>query len=141
MPPKSKKKSARTAGHKNKKKMKKYAIDYTEGSGSGCNELFNTREDAERHMQLFWTPEEREGCEVIEVEVGYLILMQIGDKTSRYVWRTEDVDNGGSIDCPNGWADTYPTREEAEKVMEELQDYAESKEMQNTTFWIDEITQ
>lgn len=48
--------------------MKKYMIDYTQGSGSGCDTLFNSREDAEFHMKL-WTAEERKGCEIVEVEV------------------------------------------------------------------------
>jgi hypothetical protein len=48
--------------------MKKYMIDYTEGSGSGCDELFDTYQDAEYHMS-FWTEKEREGCVIVEVEV------------------------------------------------------------------------
>ena len=48
--------------------MKKYLIDYTAGSGSGCDELFDTREDAEFHMS-FWTDDERKNCEIVEVEV------------------------------------------------------------------------
>lgn len=48
--------------------MKKYMIDYTEGSGSGCDKLFDTKEEAERHM-MFYTDKEREGLEVVEVEV------------------------------------------------------------------------
>lgn len=48
--------------------MKKYIIDYTEGSGSGCDKLFDTYEDAERHM-MFYTAKEREGLEIVEVEV------------------------------------------------------------------------
>lgn len=77
---------------------------------------------------------------VVEVmnKTGYTVLMEKGDTGSRYVWSTDDVDNGGSIDSPNGWADTYPTREEAEEVLSELQDYAESKDMQNINFWIHE---
>ena len=49
--------------------MKKYMIDYTEGSGSGCDKLFDTREDAEWHMNTFYTEDERKGLEVVEVEV------------------------------------------------------------------------
>ena len=45
----------------------KYRIEYMRGSGSGCDELFDTYEDAEFHMS-FWTPEEREGCAIVEVE-------------------------------------------------------------------------
>ena len=48
--------------------MKKYLIDYTEGSGSGCDQLFDTYEAAEFHMS-FWTDKEKEGCEIVEVEV------------------------------------------------------------------------
>ena len=48
--------------------MKKYMIDYTQGSGSGCDELFDTIEDAQRHMML-WTNKEREDCVIVEVEV------------------------------------------------------------------------
>lgn len=44
-----------------------YMIDYVDGSGSGCDTIFDTREDAERHMS-FWTAEERKGCEIVEVE-------------------------------------------------------------------------
>jgi hypothetical protein len=118
--------------------MKKYMIDYTEGSGSGCDKLFDTRDDARFHMD-FYTDKEREGLEVVEVEVGYLVTMYIGDKKSRYVWRTEDVDDGGSVDCPNGSADIFPTWDDAEVVLEELQNYAESKGMLNTSFWIKEV--
>lgn len=49
--------------------MKKYMIDYTEGSGSGCDKLFDTREVAEWHMNTFYTEDERKGLEVVEVEV------------------------------------------------------------------------
>jgi hypothetical protein len=57
------------------------------------------------------------------------------------VWRTEDVGTGGSVDCPNGWDDTYPTRDEAEAVMDELEEYAEDKGYSNCTFSIEEVTQ
>lgn len=43
-------------------------IDYTEGSGSGCDQLFDTYEAAEFHMS-FWTDKEKEGCEIVEVEI------------------------------------------------------------------------
>lgn len=121
--------------------MKKYIIDYTEGSGSGCDKLFDTREDAQFHMNTFWTPEEREGCVIDEVEVGYLVIMQKGDFPSRYVWNTEDVDNGGSVDCPNGWDDTFHTREEAEAVMDELEEYAEAKGYSALSFNVEEVRQ
>lgn len=45
-----------------------YIIDYVDGSGSGCDTIFATREDAERHMS-FWTEKERQGCEIVEVEL------------------------------------------------------------------------
>ena len=44
-----------------------YMIDYVVGSGCGGDTIFDTREDAERHMS-FWTAEERKGCEIVEVE-------------------------------------------------------------------------
>lgn len=47
--------------------MKGYIIDNTNGSGSGCDTIFPTRDDAERHMKL-WTAKERDGCEVVEIE-------------------------------------------------------------------------
>ena len=50
--------------------MKKYMIDYENGSGSGCDKLFDTREDAEFHMNVFYTPEEREGLAIVEIEEG-----------------------------------------------------------------------
>lgn len=42
----------------------KYMIDYLYGSGSGCDDLFDSVEDAKNHMS-FWTPEEREGCVIV----------------------------------------------------------------------------
>lgn len=42
-----------------------YMIDYTDGSGSDT--IFDTYEDAERHMSV-WTEKERQGCEIVEVE-------------------------------------------------------------------------
>ena len=48
--------------------MKKYMIDYVNGSGSGCDELFRSREDAELHMS-FYTEKEKEGLVIVEVEV------------------------------------------------------------------------
>lgn len=47
--------------------MKKYIIDYLYGSGSGCDTLFDTYEDAEYHMS-FWTEEEKKGCVIVEVD-------------------------------------------------------------------------
>lgn len=44
-------------------------IDYTEGSGSGCDTIFESREEAERHMNLFYTDKEREGLVVVEGHV------------------------------------------------------------------------
>lgn len=53
---------------KNENKTKYgYIIDYVDGSGSGCDTIFDTYEDAERHMSL-WTEKERQGCEIVEVE-------------------------------------------------------------------------
>lgn len=51
--------------------MKRYYIDYTDGSGSGCGEFYKTREDAERHMNLFYTAKEREGLYVAEVSIDF----------------------------------------------------------------------
>lgn len=45
----------------------KYMIDFLNGSGSGCDELFDSICDAEFHMS-FWTPKEREGCVIVAVE-------------------------------------------------------------------------
>lgn len=119
--------------------MKKYKIDYTEGSGSGCDNLFYSREDAQYHMNTFYTEDERKGLEVVEVEVGYLVTMQIGDSPSRYVWTTEDVDNGGCVDCPNGTDDCYNTDIEACLVRDELEEYAEGKGYTNVSFGIEEV--
>ena len=47
---------------------KAYMIDYTAGSGSGCDTIFETREDAERHMSNY-TAKERDGLEIAEVRV------------------------------------------------------------------------
>lgn len=44
--------------------IKKYLI-YNE-SGSGCDTLFNSYDDAERHL-IFWTKAEKEGCEIVAV--------------------------------------------------------------------------
>lgn len=49
---------------------KKYSIDYANGSGSGCDTLFDTIADARRHMSM-WTDEEREGCEIVEVDAPH----------------------------------------------------------------------
>lgn len=46
----------------------KYIIDYTEGSGSGCDKVFDTYEDAEWHMRMFYTDKEREGLDIVEIE-------------------------------------------------------------------------
>lgn len=48
--------------------MSKYIIDYTDGSGSGCDKSFETREEALFHMNTFWTSEEREGCVIVEID-------------------------------------------------------------------------
>ena len=45
----------------------KYMIEFLNGSGSGCDELFDSIQDAEFHMS-FWTLEERENCVIVPVE-------------------------------------------------------------------------
>ena len=50
--------------------MKRYYIDYADGSGSGCGDFYKTREDAERHMS-FYTAKEREGLYVAEVSIDF----------------------------------------------------------------------
>lgn len=49
--------------------MKKYIIDTKDPyfSGSGCDTLFDTREEAERHL-LGYTEKERKELEVVEIE-------------------------------------------------------------------------
>lgn len=48
--------------------MKRYMIDYINGSGSGCDDVFDSREDAERHLYMNCTEKEREGLVIVEVE-------------------------------------------------------------------------
>ena len=102
--------------------MKKYIIDNMNGSGSGCDTLFDTIEDAQRHMN-FYTEREREGLEIVPVEVGYLVYVDGWDKGQRYVWDAAEIEDGGSCDCPNGYNDLFDTREEAEQLKEEVEDY------------------
>ena len=46
----------------------KYMIDYENGSGSGCDTIFDTIEDAKQHMK-FYTEKEKEGLVIVPVEV------------------------------------------------------------------------
>lgn len=46
--------------------IKKYLIYNENGSGSGCDTLFDSYNDAERHL-IFWTKAEKEGCEIVAV--------------------------------------------------------------------------
>lgn len=52
----------------NNNSHEKYIIDYTNGSGSGCDKVFDTYEDAKFHMKIAYTENEREGLEIIEIE-------------------------------------------------------------------------
>lgn len=51
------------------KKNVKYLIDFEYGSGSGCDKLFDSVEDAQFHINMFYTPKEREGLVIVPVEV------------------------------------------------------------------------
>lgn len=47
----------------------KYIIDYEYGSGSGCEEIFDTYEDALFYYQMHYTTEkERRGIVIVEFE-------------------------------------------------------------------------
>lgn len=48
--------------------MVRYIIDYTDGSGSGCDIIFRTYDDARRHMSSY-TAKERDGLEIVEVTI------------------------------------------------------------------------
>ena len=112
--------------------MIQFKIDTTNSDGINVLEngkLFDTYDMAVSYLSHF----------VKRVEVGYLVTMQIGDKPSRYVWTTEDVDNGGCVDCPNGTDDCYNTDIEACFVRDELEEYAEEKGYTNVSFGIEEV--
>ena len=51
------------------KKNVKYLIDYEFGSGSGCDKLFDSVEDAQFHIDISCTEKEREGLIIVPVEV------------------------------------------------------------------------
>lgn len=118
--------------------MKKYIIDYMYGSGSGCDTIFDTIEDARRHMNLSYTDTEREGLEIVPVEVGYLVYISGGRLEHQYVWRPEDIENGGLCDCPNGYDDLFGTKAEAEHLKEEVENYIEAHEY-TLTVGIEEV--
>lgn len=62
--------------------IERWEIDYEHGSGSGCDKLFDTREDAEFHMKM-WTEEERRECSVECVTLDtkdYLLCHPDGEK-------------------------------------------------------------
>lgn len=88
--------------------MKKYIIDYTNGSGSGCDQLFDSIEDAQQHMS-FWTAEERKGCEIVEVEVEgkFKRLQDVADaynETDNMVELERDIIASGFIsDMDTEW--------------------------------------
>ena len=105
--------------------MKKYIIDNMNGSGSGCDTMFDTIEDAQRHMS-FYTEKEREGLEIVPIEVGYLVYVDGWSKGKRYVWDAAEIEDGGLCDCPNGYEDLFDTREDAEQLKEDVEDYIES---------------
>lgn len=96
--------------------MIQYKIDSKDFGGSGCDMIFKTREDAEQHM-TFYTEREREGLEVIEVEVKFAVYVE--DKNGRNyimnVRRFADVDKVG--DC------LIDEQAEAERQKEEAEDY------------------
>lgn len=71
--------------------MKRYFIDNTQGSGSGCDKFFATKEAAEFHMQ-FYTEEEREGLEIAEMECHAVIVME-GDDSNRHEIAVVDDNN------------------------------------------------
>lgn len=102
--------------------MKKYIIDNTNGSGSGCDTLFNTIDDAQRHMN-FYTEREREGLEIVPIEVGFVVYVEGWDKDKRYVWDAAEIEDGGSCDRPNGYADLFDTLDEAEQLKDDVEDY------------------
>lgn len=44
----------------------KYIIDNTNGSGSGCDEVFSSYDDAKMHM-IFYSAEEKKYLEIVEI--------------------------------------------------------------------------
>lgn len=50
-----------------------YQIDNTEGSGSGCDIFFDSKEDALFHINTFYTENERHGLEIVEVQSSNFI--------------------------------------------------------------------
>ena len=117
--------------------MKKYIIDNTNGSGSGCDTIFDTIEDAQRHMN-FYTDKEREGLEIVPVEVGYLVFVEGWSKGTRYIWDAAEIEDGGLCDCPNGYDDLFDTKAEAEQLKEEVEDYIEAHDY-TLTVGIEEV--
>jgi len=47
----------------------KYLIDYEFGSGSGCDKLFNSVNEAQWHINTFYTEKEKEDLFIVPVEV------------------------------------------------------------------------
>lgn len=103
--------------------MQKYMVDIEPGK------TFDNLEDAQAYLNQF----------IKKVEVGYLVTMEIGDRPSRYVWSPADVDDGGSVDCPNGTDDLYPLIWDAQIVRDELAKYAERRGLVNISFGIEEV--
>lgn len=46
----------------------KYIIDYENGSGSGCDKVFTSVEDAQWHINTFYTEQEKDGLIVVPIE-------------------------------------------------------------------------
>lgn len=105
--------------------MKKYFIDNTNGSGSGCDTLFDSIDDARRHMD-FYTEKEREGLEIVPIEVGFLVYVEGWDKGKRYIWDAAEIEDGGSCDCPNGLADLFDSYADAEQLKDDADDYIDA---------------
>lgn len=105
-------------------KTKMYMIDTTNDmSGSGCDMLFETREDAQARMQ-FWTAKERENCEVLEVEaeLQYALYFFSGLKRGFGVDYTQYLDNE-LVANTNAATEWIETEEEAERAYEAASDY------------------
>ena len=116
--------------------MKKYRIENMQGSGSGCDEIFNTEFEAMQHMKNY-TDRERQGLEIISVETNYALCFCV-DGRYQYAADIDQYLNGETVtnlDEASAWIEDEA---EANAALEEAQGYIDEHELSGLSVTLEE---